>query len=158
MQPPPAPPIGSSRRASPSSATISAAIMPNSFARLDFRLVTATRGYVMSQNPAGWDPIEPADDAQKQQVFDELADALSEKMQDLATRRVRAERMLEWQTAFNQSGRGSSYVCASVIGERIFDRAAPIPDVVPTIDRNSFLRDVAGEVESVCQKMGARLH
>jgi hypothetical protein len=79
-------------------------------------------------------------------------------VQDIATRRVRAERMPEWQTAFNQSGRGSSYVRASIIGERIFDRAAPVPDVIPTLDRNAFLHDVAALVESVCEKMGASLH
>lgn len=101
---------------------------------------------------------EPTDDAEKQQVFDEIAEALSERIQDLASSRVRAQRMPEWQTAFNQSGRGSSYVRASIIGERILDRAAPVPDVVPTLDRNAFLRDVTAVVESVCQEMGANLH
>lgn len=105
-----------------------------------------------------WNPAEPADDAEKQQVFDELADALSEKIQDLASRRVRAQRMPEWQTAFNQSGRGSSYVRAAIIGERIFDRAAPVPDVIATPDRNAFLHDVTAVVENVCQEMGASLH
>lgn len=124
----------------------------------DLRQQLKTRLYVLLQNPIGWDPIEPTDDDHKQQVFDELAEALSEKMQDLATRRVRAERMREWQTAFNQSGRGSSYDRASIIGERILDRAAPVPDVIPTLDRNAFLHEITAEVESVCQKMGASLH
>jgi hypothetical protein len=66
--------------------------------------------------------------------------------------------MPEWQTAFNQSGRGSSYVRASIIGERIFERAAPVPDVIPTLDRNAFLHDVTAVVESVCGEMGASLH
>jgi hypothetical protein len=124
----------------------------------DLRQQLQTRLYVLLQNPVSWDPIEPADDTHKQQVFDDLAKALSVKVQDLATRRVRGERMPEWQTAFNQSGRGSSYVRASIIGERIFDRAAPVPDVIPSLDRNSFLYDVAAVVESVCQKMGASLN
>jgi len=113
--------------------------------------------YILLQNPLRWEPAEPADDARKQQVFDGIADALSTKMQELATRRVRGERMPEWQSAFNQSGRGSSYARASIIGERIYDRAAPVPDVTPSPDRNSFLHEVAAVVESVCQAMGAVL-
>ena len=115
------------------------------------------RLYVLLQNPLRWEPAEPIDDDQKLQVFDEIANALSTKMQDLATRRLRAERMPEWQSAFNQSGRGSSYVRASIIGEQIYDRAAPIPDATPSPDRNSFLHEVAAVVESVCLEMGADL-
>lgn len=123
----------------------------------DLRKQLQDRLYVLLQNPLRWEPAEPTDDAHKQQVFDGLANALSVKTLDLATRRVRAERMPEWQSAFNQSGRGSSYARASIIGERIYDRAAPIPDVTPSPDRNSFLHEVAAVVESVCQEMGAAL-
>lgn len=123
----------------------------------DLRKQLQDRLYVLLQNPLRWDPAEPTDDAHKQQVFDSLANALSAKTLDLATRRVRAERMPDWQSAFNQSGRGSSYARASIIGERIYERAAPIPDVTPSLDRNSFLHEVASVVESVCDELGARL-
>lgn len=123
----------------------------------DLRKQLQDRVYVLLQNPLRWDPAEPTDDAHKQQVFDGLASALSVKMLDLATRRVRAERMPEWQSAFNQSGRGSSYVRASIIGERIYDRAAPIPDVTPSLERNAFLHEVAALVESICADEGADL-
>ncbi|WP_427913947.1 Rab family GTPase [Ramlibacter sp. MMS24-I3-19] len=123
----------------------------------DLRKQLQDRLYVLLQNPLRWDPAEPTDDAHKQQVFDGLANALSAKMLDLATRRVRAERMSDWQSAFNQSGRGSSYARASIIGERIYERAAPIPDVTPSPDRNSFLHEVAALVESVCDELGAKL-
>lgn len=113
--------------------------------------------YVLLQNPLRWEPTEPTDDDQKLQVFDALANALSVRVQDLATRRLRAERMPEWQSAFNQSGRGSSYTRASIIGERIYDRAAPIPDSTPSPDRNSFLHDVAAVVEEVCKEKDAGL-
>lgn len=113
--------------------------------------------YVFLQNPLRWEPAEPTDDAHKQQVFDNLAKALSSKVLDLATRRVRADRMQDWQSAFNQSGRGSSYERASIIGERIYERAAPIPDVTPSPDRNSFLHEVKAVVESVCEEVGAIL-
>lgn len=123
----------------------------------DLRKQLQDRLYILLQNPLRWDPVEPDDDADKQQIIDELANALSIKILDLATRRVRAERMPEWQTAFNQSGRGSSYVRASIIGERIYERAAPIPDVTPSPDRNSFLHEVAALLESVCEEVGAEL-
>jgi hypothetical protein len=123
----------------------------------DLRKQLQDRLYVLLQNPLRWYPAEPTDDAHKQQVFDGLANALSAKTLDLATRRVRAERMPEWQSAFNQSGRGSSYARASIIGERIYERAAPIPDVTPSPDRNSFLHEVAAVVESVCEEVGAKL-
>lgn len=123
----------------------------------DLRKQLQDRLYVLLQNPLRWDPAEPTDDAHKQQVFDGLANALSAKTLDLATRRVRAERIPEWQSAFNQSGRGSSYARASIIGERIYERAAPIPDVTPSPDRNSFLHEVAAVVEAVCEEVGARL-
>ncbi len=117
----------------------------------DLRKQLQDRLYVLLQNPLRWEPTEPTDDADKQQVFDGLANALSAKTLELATRRVRAERMPEWQSAFNQSGRGSSYTRASIIGERIYERAAPIPDVTPSPDRNSFLHEVAAIVEGVCK-------
>lgn len=121
----------------------------------DLRKQLQDRFYVWLQNPLRWDASEPTDDAHKQQVFDSLANALSAKTLDLAIRRVRAERMSEWQSAFNQFGRGSSYARASIIGERIYDRAAPIPDVTPSPDRNSFLHEVAAVVEDVCEEVGA---
>jgi len=123
----------------------------------DLRKQLQDRLYVFLQNPLRWDPSEPTDNAEKQQVFDGLANALSANILDLASRRVRAERMQEWQSAFNQSGRGSSYTRASIIGERIYDRAAPIPDATPSPDRNSFLHEVAEVVKKVCDDSGARL-
>ncbi|MCX7069379.1 MAG: hypothetical protein NTW01_00060 [Gammaproteobacteria bacterium] len=123
----------------------------------DLRKQLQDRLYVLLQNPLRWSPAEPTDDAEKQQVYDSLANALSSKVLDLATRRVRAERMPEWQAAFNQSGRGSSYTRASIIGAQIYGRAAPIPDATPSPDRNAFLHEVAALVEAVCSEAGAKL-
>ncbi|CAI8863911.1 protein of unknown function [Methylococcus capsulatus] len=62
-----------------------------------------------SAEPAAMGPGEPANDAEKQQVFDSLTNAPSARTMDLATKRVRAERMTEWQSAFNEAGRSSSF-------------------------------------------------
>lgn len=64
--------------------------------------------------------------------------------------------MTEWQTTFKQAGPGSSFSRATIIAEQIYDRAAPIPDVTPSPDRNSFLHKVAALVDSVCAEGGAR--
>lgn len=123
----------------------------------DLRKQLQDRLYILLQNPVRWDPEEPTDDAEKQQVFDGLANALSAKVLDLATKRVRAERVTEWQDAYNQAGTGSSFARARIIGGQIYDRAAPVPDVTPSPDRNSFLHDVAAIVEAVCADGGATL-
>lgn len=113
--------------------------------------------YVLLQNPVTWEPSEPRTDDEKETVFNALADSLSGKLLNLATRRVRAERLLEWQEAYNEGGRGSSYRRASIIGERIYERAAPVPDAAPSPDRNSFLHEVAAALEEACSEVGAIL-
>jgi hypothetical protein len=113
--------------------------------------------YVLLQNPVTWEPSEPPTDDEKETVFNALADSLSGKLLNLATRRVRAERLLEWQEAYNEGGRGSSYRRASIIGERIYERAAPVPDAAPSPDRNSFLHEVAASLEEACSEIGAIL-
>lgn len=123
----------------------------------DLRNQLGNRLYVFLQNPLSWEPSEPVDDDHKLQVFNELAAALSVQILDLATRRVRAERMSEWQAAFYQSGRGSSYLRASIIGQQIYNRAAPIPGEIPSLDNNKFLHEVAEVVEKVCREKGASL-
>lgn len=123
----------------------------------DLRKQLQERLYVLLQNPVKWEPSEPTSDEHKQQIFDNLANTLSAKILDLASRRVRTERMTEWQSAFSQSGRGSSYSRASIIGENIYKRAAPIPDVTPSPDRNSFLHEVAVILDTTCEQVGAKL-
>lgn len=123
----------------------------------DLRKQLQNRLYLLIQNPLRWEPAEPPTDDDKQQIFDSLANALSAQTLELATRRIRADRMPEWQRAFNQSGRGSSFSRASIIGEQIYDKAAPIPDITPSPDRNSFLHEVAGLLEKVCEEEGAKL-
>jgi len=113
--------------------------------------------YVLLQNPVTWEPSEPLNDDEKGTVFNALADSLSGKLLNLATRRVRAERLPEWQEAYNEGGRGSSYRRASIIGERIYERAAPVPDAAPSPDRNSFLHEVAAALEEACSEVGAIL-
>jgi energy-coupling factor transporter ATP-binding protein EcfA2 len=112
--------------------------------------------YVLLQNPVDWKPEAP-DEEGKAAVINALADNLSTKLMNLATRRVRADRLGEWQDAYNEYGKWSSNRRARIIGERIYERAAPVPDAAPSPDRNSFLHEVADALDSTCAEMGAEL-
>lgn len=122
----------------------------------DLRKELQDRIYVFVQNPVRWDGKEPEDD-EKLVVFDALADNVARRMLALATLRVWRTKTSEWQEAYVKSGRGSTFDRADIIGKRIFDPAAPIPDLTPSMDRNQFLRAVASEVEEAAKDCGAQL-
>ena len=86
-----------------------------------------------------------------------IAEELSRRLIELASRRVRTERLAEWRQAFDESGAGSTYRRANLIAERVYDRAAPIPDVTPSPDRNAFLEDVANAIKQSAEAVGAHL-
>lgn len=108
------------------------------------------------QNPVGWSGLEPSEEEQ-QQVFNEFANELSRRLSVLATERVWTRRADDWREAYGQRGRGSTFVRAGIIAEHIYDKAAPIPDVVPSPDRNKFLKDVFEVVEQAAESTGVTL-
>lgn len=122
----------------------------------DLRQQLQTRIYVALQNPLTWEGGEPSDD-EKQQIFDDLADRISKKLVDLSTRRMRLERVAEWQSAYSKQGRGSTFARATAIAEDIYDRAAPVPDIIPSPERNKFLHEVMDVVQIVADEVGALL-
>jgi signal recognition particle receptor subunit beta len=122
----------------------------------DLRQQLQTRIYVALQNPLTWDGGEPSDDG-KQQIFDDLADRISKKLVDLSTRRIRKERVADWQSAYNERGRGSTFVRAKIIVEDIYNRAAPVPDIIPSPERNRFLHEVMDTIQSVADEVGTVL-
>jgi hypothetical protein len=103
-----------------------------------------------------WEGPEPSDE-EKQLIFDSLADSISQRMLTLATEKIRDEPIQKWQSAYNERGRGSTFVRAHIIGEQIYDSAVPTPDLTPSLNRNKFLRDVAGEVQQAAEEIGAKL-
>jgi hypothetical protein len=122
----------------------------------DLRKELQDRIYVFVQNPLKWEGAEPGEE-EKQAAFDTLADAIARRMLVLANQRVWKERVLEWQSAYDKHGRGSTYERAEIVGNDIFVPAAPIPDVTPSIDRNQFLREVAEEVKEASDECGSLL-
>lgn len=122
----------------------------------DLKQQLQQRMYVLLQNPVEWTGPIPTDD-EKQHVFDTIAEELSRRLIELASRRMRTERLAEWRQAFDESGAGSTYRRANLIAERVYDRAAPIPDVTPSPDRNAFLEDVANAIKQSAEAVGAHL-
>lgn len=122
----------------------------------DLKQQLQQRLYVLLQNPVEWKGPEPSDD-EKQHIYDSIAEDLSRRLIDLASRRVRTERQGEWRTAFDEAGTGSTFRRARLIAEGIYERAAPVPDVTPSPDRNAFLQDVAGAARIAVELAGATL-
>lgn len=122
----------------------------------DLRKELVERVYVFVQNPLRWEGPEQEKD-QKQSCFDAFADNLGRRLLALCTRRVWHERTAQWREAYDRHGTGSTFVRARIIGDDIYEPAAPIPDVTPSPDRNQFLREVIAEVEGAARETGAVL-
>jgi hypothetical protein len=112
--------------------------------------------YVTIQEPISWEGIEPDLDKQ-QHIFDDLSAKLTGQLLDLASRRIWTDRYQEWQDAYSLSGTGSTFVRAKMIEDNIYDKAAPIPDLTPSPERNKFLHEVLKIVETTCQELGIKL-
>ena len=122
----------------------------------DLRKELVERIYVFVQNPLRWEGPEPADN-QKQDCFDVFADNLGRRLLEVCTRRMWHERAAQWQDAYDKHGTGSTFVRARIIGDEIYEPAAPVPDVTPSPDRNQFLRQVITEVENAADETGSVL-
>ena len=117
----------------------------------------AQRLYVLLQNPLSWNGAEPTDD-DKQRIYDAIAEDLSRRLLELASRRVRAERLNAWRSAHDESGPRSTFRRARRIAASVFDVAAPLPDVTPSPDRNAFLQEVVDATRAAVEAVGATLH
>ena len=123
----------------------------------DLRKELVERIYVFVQSPLRWTSgPEPADD-EKQVCFDAFADNLGRRLLQVCTRRMWHERATQWQDAYDKHGTGSTFVRARIIGDEIYEPAAPVPDVTPSLDRNRFLRQVITEVEKAADETSSVL-
>lgn len=114
------------------------------------------QAWLMIQSPVDWSGGEPSDD-EKQALFDEFANRLSERMLVLAHERLFAQQNLEWMDAYTQSGRGSTVDRARIIAERIYADAAPIPQASPAPHQNEFLHQVIEIVRTTAADMNIEL-
>lgn len=114
------------------------------------------QAWIMIQSPVGWTAGEPSDD-EKQGLYDEFANRLSERMLDLAHARLYAERNQEWVDAYMRSGRGSTVVRARIIAEQIYAEAAPVPQSTPAPHQNEFLHQIIEVVRETAAELGVAL-
>lgn len=122
----------------------------------DLRKELVERIYVFVQNPLRWEGQEPSND-QKQDRFDAFADNLGRRLREVCTRRVWHERAVQWDDAYYKRGTGSTFVRARIIGDKIYEPAAPVPDATPSPDRNQFLREIIAEVKQAADESNAVL-
>lgn len=112
--------------------------------------------YKTIQEPIRWEGEKPEEDEQ-QQILDKLSSSISPKLLELASRKIWVEKSEEWQTAYNQGGPGSTFIRAEIIDESIYRKAAPVPSLTPSPDRNKFLHEVLELIESVCNDLNIKL-
>ena len=112
--------------------------------------------YRYIQNPLRWEGPTPSDE-EVQGTYDDFAASLNRRIHLLSDRRVRLERMSEWERAYSQSGRGSTFVRARILDGEIYEVAAPVPDITPSPERNQFLREVVAEVGESAKEVEALL-
>ena len=109
--------------------------------------------YQALQKPTAWEGGVP-DDTKKHRMVAPFANAISRRLLVVSRGRVLSDRRREWSKAYDQSGRGSSYVRASIIDDDINRVAAPVPTSAPSGNGEEFLsqvmqaiRDAASECE-----------
>lgn len=114
------------------------------------------QAWLMLQSPVGWTAGEPSVD-EKQALYDELANRLSEGLLDLAHRRLFSERNQQWLDAFLRSGPGSTRVRAGIIADQIYATAAPVPQATPAPHQNEFLHQIIDLVRTTAADLGVQL-
>ncbi len=108
------------------------------------------------RKPSRWEGPE-ATEEEKTEKYASLASSLGRRLTDLSDRRVWSEQMHLWKRAFSRRGRGSTFVRAEIIGNDIYERAAPVADDTPSSVRNRCLRDVVDEFEAAADEVGAQI-
>lgn len=108
------------------------------------------------RNPSRWEGPE-ATEEERSEKYASLASSLGRRLTDLSERRVWSEQMRFWKRAFSRRGRGSTFVRAEIIGNEIYERAAPVADDTPSSFRTRCLRDVVDEFEAAAEEVGAQI-
>jgi hypothetical protein len=105
------------------------------------------------ENPVGWQGAEPSDE-EKQQVFDLFKQQITTQIDMLASQRVRTERLADWANAYRLRGTGATFRRADLLADDVYGRAAPVPEDVPSLDRNHFLHEVVAAVDVAAAAAG----
>ena len=90
---------------------------------------------------------------EKQHIYDELKNNISNRLAALSTSRMRQDRFDEWWDAYEQRGRGSTRVRATIIGDDIYRGAAP----TDLLNRDELIQEILAIVRAAADEIGARL-
>ena len=122
----------------------------------DLRYQLQRQIWLMLQRPVRWEGGEPDDD-QRVAIIDQISNAVTQRLFDLTSRRLKEDVQNAWLEAYAQRGTGSTFVRAGIIADKVYGRGAPIPTVAASRDQNSFLADVAALVVGVADELDLEL-
>jgi hypothetical protein len=122
----------------------------------DLRYQLQVQILLMLQRPVRWEGGEPDED-EKQQLINEISNAITKELFSLTERRLKDDVRLGWQEAYAQSGPGSTFVRARIVASQVYEQGAPIPTVTASPDQNQFLHSVAGIVTKAAQEFDLEL-
>jgi hypothetical protein len=108
--------------------------------------------------PIDW-TREPISDEERQVSIDRIRQVVEIQLRDLAVRRLVAEHLCDWRTAYDgprSSGPGSTLRRANAISG-IYGAAAPIPDAVMTPLSADFLAEIRRIVTSAIEATGGQV-
>lgn len=105
--------------------------------------------------PLEWDPFTP-DDADAEAALAGVQRAVFARLHGFVEARLLRVPLLQWTTAFEFKGRGSTFERRTVINS-IYDSSAPVPGVPMDIRSAEFLKDVRRLVHEAIEEAGGRL-
>ena len=90
--------------------------------------------------PAGWEPNTPGE-FEAEAALDLIRQVVHTRFHSLAARRLVHEQVETWRTAFELSGKGSTFERAQELRD-IYEEAAPIPNAVMTSVSAAFMAEI----------------
>ena len=118
----------------------------------DIRRELRTQINAFIDRPSRWE-VPSTSEQEKQHIYDELKNNISNRLVALSTSRMREDRFDEWWDAYELRGRGSTRVRAAIIGDDIYREAAP----TDLLNRDELIQEVLAIVRAAADEIGARL-
>lgn len=114
----------------------------------DFRGMIQHELWGMLQDPVRWDGQMVSDD-EKAEIVDSVANAMSLRVMDLASRRVIENCRQEWEEAFALNGKGSTTNRTRILADDVVTKCAAIP----TSSLTSEAAALVSELEALLDKV-----
>jgi len=108
------------------------------------------------ESPLRWDPATGATDEMMSYAIDKIAQAVFERLHELASNRITRDRVIRWQEAYAHRGVGSGKERRRDV-EIIYTEAAPIPGEAADPPTNEFLKEIRLLVHDAVESAGGEL-